>query len=906
MQFTSISRQGSALVGLLSLSLLVACGESTSNNADENTQTENLVCGDSIVGGEEACDGGGTETADCDADCTEVVCGDSVVNAAAGETCDDGNTELEACEYGESSCIVCGPGCTEVAGQVLYCGNGTVEGDEVCDEAGDTSACDSDCTEADCGDGYLNGSADEACDDGNTVTEICDYGLTSCEVCNFLCQYQSGNARYCGDGEIDYSYGESCDDEGQSETCDDDCTMVECGDGVHNIAAGELCDAGEALTDTCDYGLTECEVCTQACEVIPGLTTYCGDDVLDTDHEFCEQGETTTMLCTAFDPQNFESGIVTCGNDCMADTTGCVEIPRDAQYEACTEAGLSPFVQGSCEADLYCLPLTTDTTGFCMLPCDGAGDTQTCGEDVCYENPAGWFCYRDDALRDEPCRDNLNMCAPGEGECIDRVWDQATSTHIDPRCTITCDSVDIGQQGTCPDEETCFTNTGGYADVAGDTTGQPLACEEETDCPVGFDCLQFSNGDNYCARMQGWCGDAVPVCGAIDNYDWYNCLYDADMQCSLSEGHDYCAVQGATGAEATPQCIDVGLSSGVCLAFCEGPDEEDLDCGTGYECVVPGEGQWAYMWRLEEPNVYCDPATDGIASTSVCGDTYQCMTFTMGSLCGRPLKHCQEIRPVVDSVEPAIGSVSGGTAITIRGENFKEGSVVLIGNMYASEVTWVSSSEMTAIAPSRSPGLSDVTVRSETWQEGTLSLGFEFAVDPPVLYSLSPDHGPEEGGTQIVIEGGNFPSNPIVTFGGIAGTAITVYNNVYPTGWRTIWVTTPPGTGVVDLQIENPNTVYLADEDSVPYVVGEFTYDVPEVDPTDAADASDAADPSDSSDAADASDAADPSDSSDAADTTDPSDGSDAADVSDATDPSDSSDAADASDAADTADPSGT
>ncbi|MBT6435716.1 MAG: hypothetical protein HOK28_21670, partial [Deltaproteobacteria bacterium] len=161
-------------------------------------------------------------------------------------------------------------------------------------------------------------------------------------------------------------------------------------------------------------------------------------------------------------------------------------------------------------------------------------------------------------------------------------------------------------------------------------------------------------------------------------------------------------------------------------------------------------------------------------------------------------------------------------------------------------------------------------------------------------------------GTQIVIEGGNFPSNPIVTFGGIAGTAITVYNNVYPTGWRTIWVTTPPGTGVVDLQIENPNTVYLADEDSVPYVVGEFTYDVPEVDPTDAADASDAADPSDSSDAADASDAADPSDSSDAADTTDPSDSSDAADVSDATDPSDSSDAADASDAADTADPSGT
>ena len=75
-------------------------------------------------------------------------------------------------------------GLFEVAGEVLYCGNGTVEGDEACDEAGDTSACDAD-TEADCGDGYLNTSANEACDDGNTVTEICDYGVESCEVCKF-------------------------------------------------------------------------------------------------------------------------------------------------------------------------------------------------------------------------------------------------------------------------------------------------------------------------------------------------------------------------------------------------------------------------------------------------------------------------------------------------------------------------------------------------------------------------------------------------------------------------------------------------------------------------------------------------------------------------------------------------
>ena len=415
MQVATNYQQASVLLSTFIFLCLVGCGGTTANDdGPENGPEESLICGDGIVGADEACDGGGEATADCDADCTEVVCGDGVVNSAAGETCDDGNTEVEACDYGESSCVVCGSACTEVAGEVLYCGNGTVEGDEACDEAGDTSACDADCTEADCGDGYLNTSANEACDDGNTVTEICDYGVESCEVCNFLCQYEAGSVRYCGDGEVDYSYGEACDEEGQTETCDEDCTQVECGDGLVNETAGEACDAGAELTDTCDYGLTECDVCTSECSFVAGLTTYCGDGTVDPNHEFCEQGETTTMLCTQFDPQNFESGIVTCGGDCMADTSGCVEIPRDAQYEACTEAGLSPFVQGSCEDNLYCLPLTTDTTGYCMLPCDGENDTTTCGDDVCYQNPAGWFCYKDDALRDEPCRDNLSICAEGE------------------------------------------------------------------------------------------------------------------------------------------------------------------------------------------------------------------------------------------------------------------------------------------------------------------------------------------------------------------------------------------------------------------------------------------------------------------------------------------------------------
>jgi cysteine-rich repeat protein len=48
--------------------------------------------------------------------------------------------------------------------------------------------------------------------------------------------------RICGDGELDT--GETCDEGGETATCDDDCTDVVCGDSVLNQTAGEECDDG--------------------------------------------------------------------------------------------------------------------------------------------------------------------------------------------------------------------------------------------------------------------------------------------------------------------------------------------------------------------------------------------------------------------------------------------------------------------------------------------------------------------------------------------------------------------------------------------------------------------------------------------------------------------------------------
>lgn len=250
-------------------------------------------CGDGVVDTPENCDDAG-ESATCDADCTFVACNDGVLNSAA-EDCEDGN-------------VLPGDGCDATC-QDESCGDGLVnDTDEECDPGSETVACDLNCTFADCGDGDLNATRGEACDDGNqndgdgcniacqpeecgdgivnnaqnnVPTEECDDPLgngTNADQCRPNCQ-EAG----CPDGIVDTP--ENCDDNGESASCDDDCTFVSCGDANVNEAAGEECDDGSNLggPDTCRPGCFD---------------PICGDSV--TDPAFGEQCDSNVPSdCTA-------------------------------------------------------------------------------------------------------------------------------------------------------------------------------------------------------------------------------------------------------------------------------------------------------------------------------------------------------------------------------------------------------------------------------------------------------------------------------------------------------------------------------------------------------------------------------------------------------------------------------
>jgi len=66
--------------------------------------------------------------------------------------------------------------------------------------------------------------------------------------------------------------------------------------------------------------------------------------------------------------------------------------------------------------------------------------------------------------------------------------------------------------------------------------------------------------------------------------------------------------------------------------------------------------------------------------------------------------------PVVTGIWPATGPDAGGTSIQIFGLRFQSGATVTIGGVAATNVTFVSASELTCDTPAGTAGASDVAV----------------------------------------------------------------------------------------------------------------------------------------------------------------------------------------------------
>ena len=154
----------------------------------------------------------------------------------------------------------------------------------------------------DCGDGVIQVTKGETCDDGNTA---------SGDGCSDQCLLEEGwlcprpgepclPPSRCGDGRLDPARGETCDDgnTASSDGCSSDCQLEL---GWACPYAGSACRAalcGDGITagsETCD---PPGEGCSDNCQVLPGFAcdsagchaAVCGDGVKEGD-EACDLGE---------------------------------------------------------------------------------------------------------------------------------------------------------------------------------------------------------------------------------------------------------------------------------------------------------------------------------------------------------------------------------------------------------------------------------------------------------------------------------------------------------------------------------------------------------------------------------------------------------------------------------------
>jgi uncharacterized membrane protein len=158
--------------------------------------------------------------------------------------------------------------------------------------------------------------------------------------------------------------------------------------------------------------------------------------------------------------------------------------------------------------------------------------------------------------------------------------------------------------------------------------------------------------------------------------------------------------------------------------------------------------------------------------------------------------------PKVTGINPTSGSNTGGTSVTISGTGFSGATSVSFGTKPASTFTVVSDTQVTATSPAGS-GTVDVTVTTPVATSATSSADqFTYTIAPPPVpkvTSISPNSGPDTGGTSVTISGTGFSSATGVSFGSTNASTFTVVSDTQ------ITAKSPAGSGTVDVTVTTPS-----------------------------------------------------------------------------------------------------
>jgi cysteine-rich repeat protein len=450
------------------------------------------------------------------------------------------------------------------------------------------------CVPNGCGNNAL--TADEVCDDGNTVNG---------DGCSADCQ----SNETCGNGKIDSAKGEQCDDNNTTDGdgCQHDCQLPRCGDGVKDPSLSEECDAGEANANTpdaacrtncqlprCGDGVTDPgigEVCDDAnnqsgdgCSGDCKSNETCGNHVIDTiAGEVCDDGNTTGGDGCSANCKSQEvcgNGVIDASKGEICDDTNTVSgdgCSADCKSLETCGNGILDTITEQCDLGMMNsnAPDAMCRTN-CKLPVCGDGIKDVMHGEACDNGMAN-------GNQPNACRTNCQLPRCGDtikdtGEvCDDGNTAPGDGCSADCKSLETCGNgiVDVAKGEQCDDANTVQTD-GCHNNCKIPTCGDGLLDPSFGEaCDLG---MMNSNAANATCRTNCQpqrCGDGVPdlmkgeVCDDGNTTSGDNCSADC-------KSNETCG-NGITDVAKNEQCDDGNtVQTDSCHNNCKVPS-----CGDG-------------------------------------------------------------------------------------------------------------------------------------------------------------------------------------------------------------------------------------------------------------------------------------------------------------------------------------